>query len=153
AEARKQGASYCDIRINRYRLQFSGYRFSPQRGSNQTDEVPFITDQQSFGFGVRVIAKGQWGFAASPLVTPEEIARITREAVTVANANAVLQASPVELAPTKAYVARWTSAFEKDPFGVGVDEKLALMHDAAAIVKKDPKVFSAFGFLGVRGED
>ena len=65
-EARKQGASYSDIRIGRYRNQFSGYRLSPQRGSNITDEVPFVTDQNSFGFGVRVIVNGQWGFAASP---------------------------------------------------------------------------------------
>ena len=90
-EAKKQGATYADIRINRYRQQFSGWRLAPQRNSNKTDEVPFVTDQQSFGFGVRVIANGQWGFAASPLVTPEEIARITREAVLVAKFVAVLE--------------------------------------------------------------
>ena len=110
AEAKKQGATYCDIRINRYRNQFSGYRLSPERGGSKTDEVPFVNDGTSFGFGVRVIAKGQWGFAASPLVTPDEIARITREAVTVAKANSVLQAQPVELAPTKGYVDRWSFA-------------------------------------------
>jgi len=153
AEAKKQGATYCDIRINRYRQQFSGYRLAPQRDSKQTDEVPFVTDQQSFGFGVRVIANGQWGFAASPLVTPEEIARITREAVVVAKANSALQASPVQLAPTKTYTDRWTSAFEKDPFAVQVDEKLELMHSATSIIKKDPKVFAAFGFLAIRAED
>ena len=153
AEARKQGASYCDIRIARYRQQFSGYRLSPDRGGNKTDEVPFVTDQQHFGFGVRVIAKGQWGFAASPLVTAEEIARITREAVVVAKANSALQASPVQLAPTKAYTDRRTSTFEKDPFAVAVDEKLDLMHNATLIIKKDPKVFAAFGFLAARAED
>jgi TldD protein len=78
AEAKKQGATYCDIRINRYRNQFSGYRLSPERGGAKTDEVPFVNDGTSFGFGVRVIAKGQWGFAASPLVTAEEIARRSR---------------------------------------------------------------------------
>ena len=93
AEAKKQGATYADIRIGRYRNQLSGYRLSPERGSNRTSEVPFVTDRQSFGFGVRVIVNGQWGFAASPLVTPEEIARITREAVIVAKANSALQAS------------------------------------------------------------
>src|SRR5260370_23652613 len=67
AEAKKQGATYCDIRINRYRNQFSGYRLSPERGGSKTDEVPFVNDGSSFGFGVRVIAKGQCGFAASPL--------------------------------------------------------------------------------------
>ncbi len=153
AEAKKAGATYADIRINRYRLQFSGYRLSPERGGTTTDEVPFITDQASFGFGVRVIASGQWGFAASPTVTAEEIARITREAVVVAKANAALQASPVQLAPNKRYVERWTSAYQKDPFGVSVDDKLELMHGATVTLKKDPKIMVAFGFLAFRAED
>jgi TldD protein len=152
-EAMKLGAKYADIRINRYRQQFCGYRLAPQRNSSQTDEVPFVTDQQSFGFGVRVIANGQWGFAASPRVTAEEIARISREAIVVAKANSVLQSAPVQLAPTKAYTDRWTSAFEKDPFEVSVDEKLELMHGAVVTLKKAPKVFVAFGFLAFRGED
>src|ERR1700722_9425100 len=116
AEAKKQGASYSDLRIGRFRQQFSGYRLSPERDGSKTDEVPFVTDQNTFGFGVRVIVNGQWGFAASPLVTPEEIARITREAVAVAKANASAQATPIQLAPVKAYTDRWTSAYDKDPF-------------------------------------
>jgi TldD protein len=120
SEAKKQGASYADLRVGRYRNQSSGYRLSPQRGSNITDEVPFVTDQNSFGFGVRVIVKGQWGFAASPLVSAEEIARITREAVTVAKANAAAQSVPVRLAPVKAYRDRWTSKFDKDPFAISM---------------------------------
>ncbi|MDQ6666213.1 MAG: TldD/PmbA family protein [Acidobacteriota bacterium] len=152
-EAKKLGASYADIRIGRFRIQFSGYRLSPQRGSNITDEVPFVTDQNSFGFGVRVIVNGQWGFAASPLVSAEEIARLTREAVAVAKANASVQARPVQLAPAKTYIDRYSSAFEIDPFSVSVDEKLELIHGAALTIKKDPEVFSAFGALGVQSED
>jgi len=153
AEAKKQGATYCDIRINRYRNQFTGYRLSPERGGSKTDEVPYVNEGSSFGFGVRVIAKGQWGFAASPNVTAAEIARITREAVTVAKANSILQAQPVQLAPTKAYVDRWSSPFEKDPFGVPVDEKLELLHTAARAVKNNPKVFSAIAELFFHCED
>jgi len=153
AEAKKQGATYCDIRINRYRDQFSGYRLSPQRGGTKTDEVPFVNDRQSFGFGVRVIANGQWGFAASPNVTSAEIARITREAVAVAKANSAVQAQPVRLAPTKSYIDRWVSPHEKDPFGVSVDEKLELIHTATSTIKKNPKVMSAFGALGFHSED
>jgi TldD protein len=153
SEAKKQGATYADLRIGRYRNQFSGYRLSPERGSNITDEVPFVTDQNSFGFGVRVIVNGQWGFAASPLVTADEIRRITREAITVAKANAAAQAAPVQLAPVKAYHDRWTSKFEKDPFAISMDEKLELIHSATLSIKKDPKVFSAFGALGFQSED
>ena len=71
----------------------------------------------------------------------------------VAKANAVLQASPVQLAPTRKYVDRWTSAFQKDPFGVSVEEKLELIHGAAVTLKKDPKIMLAFGFLAFRAED
>jgi len=153
AEAKKQGATYCDIRINRYRDQFSGWRMSPQRGGTQTDEVPFVADRQSFGFGVRVIAKGQWGFAASPIVNATEIARITREAVIVAKANSAVQSQPVRLAPTKSYVDRWVSPHEKDPFEISVNEKLDLLHNAAATIKKNEKVMTAFSALGFHSED
>ncbi len=152
-QAKRQGATYCDIRINRYRDQYSGYRLSPERGGGKTNEVPFVTDQQSFGFGVRVIANGQWGFASSPLVTPDEIARITREAVVVAKANSALQASPVQLAPTKAYRDRWISPHEIDPFSVSVSEKLELIHNATVAIKKNPKVYMASGMLGFHAED
>ena len=71
----------------------------------------------------------------------------------MAKANAALQASPVVLAPTKAYVDRWVSPFEKDPFDVPIDEKLELIHAAASAIKKDPKVFSANGGLRFHAED
>ena len=41
------------------------------------------------GFGVRVIHSGVWGFASSPIVTEDEIRRITRIATEVAKASAI----------------------------------------------------------------
>ena len=102
-EARKRKASYCDIRIGRYRDQNIAMQMTPERGTGKTLEVPRIADSDSFGFGVRVIVDGAWGFASSPLVTPAEIARITGEAVTVAKANASIMAKKVIIAPVKAY--------------------------------------------------
>jgi TldD protein len=153
AEAKKLKASYCDIRINRYRDQSVSMRLSPERGTSKTNEVPSISDTESFGFGVRVIADGAWGFAASPLVTAAEIARITREAVTVAKANASIKTKPVVLAPTKAYRDRWTSPFERNPFEVPVAEKLAILAEAAREIKKQQKVFMATGSLAFQSED
>ena len=54
--ARKAGASYADIRINRYRNQFI---FTRDR------RVQNIVNTEDYGFGVRVIAGGTWGFASS----------------------------------------------------------------------------------------
>lgn len=152
-EAKKLKASYCDIRIIRYRRQILNVRLNPERGTGKTLEVPGVTDSSSFGFGVRVIADGAWGFAASPIVTQEEIARITREAVTVAKANAVLKAKPLQLAPVKAYRDRWQTPHERDPFAVPIAEKLELIRTVAAEANKGRQVFSAGCNLSFRSED
>ena len=153
AEAKRLKATYSDIRIIRYRRQFVTVRLNPERGTGKTLEVPGVADTSSFGFGVRVIADGAWGFAASPIVTKEEIARITGEAVAVARANAVLKSSPVELAPVPAYKDRWQTPFERDPFTVPLEEKLELIRSAAAQAKNDQKVFSSGCVLSFRSED
>jgi TldD protein len=152
-EAKKYKATYCDIRITRYRRQFVTVRLNPERGTGKTLEVPSIADTASFGFGVRVIADGAWGFAASPIVTKEEIARITREAVGVAKANASLKSKPVQLAPVVKYRDRWQTPHERDPFAVPIEEKLELIRAAAAEAKKERQVFASGCTLSFRSED
>jgi TldD protein len=152
-EAKKLKASYADIRIIRYRQQFLTVRLNPERGTGKTLEVPVVSDGGSFGFGVRVIVDGAWGFAASPLVTKEEIARMVGEAVAVARANAAIRSKPVELAPVPVYRERWQTPHERDPFAVPLEEKLELIRTAAAEAKKDKGVFSANCNLSFRSED
>lgn len=153
AEAKKLKASYCDIRIIRYRRQLINVRLNPERGTGKTLEVPGVSDSGSFGFGVRVIVNGAWGFAASPLVTKEEIQRITREAAGVAKANAVLSSRPVELATVPAYRDRWQTPHQRDPFSVPIEEKLELVRSAAAEAKKGKQVFASDCDLSFRSED
>jgi TldD protein len=86
-------------------------------------------------------------------VNKEEIARITREAVGVAKANAALKSKPVVLAPVPAYRDRWQTPHERDPFAVPIGEKLELIRAAAAEVKKAKGVFSANANLSFRSED
>ena len=59
--ARAAGATYADIRINRYRSQNVGYRVQADRSTGKPVEVPFVSDSGSFGFGLRVLADGAWG--------------------------------------------------------------------------------------------
>src|SRR5688500_4643948 len=142
-EAKKLKATYCDIRILRKREQSTGIRLTPEAGTGKTQEVPAVSDQESFGFGVRVIANGAWGFAASPRVNKEEIARVTREAVEVARANATLSNKPVRLVPVRAYRDRWQTPHQRDPFTVPLEEKLELIRSSASTVKTGTNVFSA----------
>ena len=54
--ARSRGASYADVRIGRYLNQFIVTR---------EDKVENLINTESYGVGVRVIANGTWGFAAT----------------------------------------------------------------------------------------
>lgn len=152
-EARKHKASYCDIRIVRLRDQRVNLRVSTERGTGKTLAVPGVAEDSSFGFGVRVIVNGAWGFAASPVVTAAEIARMTSEAVIIAKANASIQPKPVQLAPVKAYRDRWVTPHEKDPLLVPMAEKIDLLSRVTAEVKKSTKVFSGSASLNLRSED
>src|SRR6267142_1677253 len=64
AGAKTLGATHADIRINRYRNESVFTR---------EERVQNVSRTQSFGFGVRVLLKGAWGFAASRIVTPESV--------------------------------------------------------------------------------
>lgn len=129
AAAKKLGASYADIRINRYRIE-----------AVQTRElqVQNVASGQNFGFGVRVLVNGTWGFAASPIVTLEEVRRVTRDAVDIAKANSAFQRRKIVLVPAPKVVTSWKSSFEKDPFELPVDDKIQFLlklNEAALAVK------------------
>lgn len=67
--------------------------------------------------GVRALVNGVWGFGASPIWSPDEMARLGAEAVHQAKANAFGQSGRVELAPvTKVVDGHWTMPVKIDPF-------------------------------------
>ncbi|HEX6125350.1 MAG TPA: TldD/PmbA family protein [Pyrinomonadaceae bacterium] len=141
ATAKKLGASYADIRINRYRIQAV---------STRERQVQSVASGQNFGFGVRVLVNGTWGFAASPLVTADEVQRVTTEAINIAKANSAFQRKKIELVPTPKVVTSWKSSFEKDPFDVPVEEKtqfLLKLNEGALAVKGVSFVSSSMAWV------
>jgi TldD protein len=92
------------------------------------------------GFGVRVIHSGVWGFASSPIVTEDEIRRITRMATEVAKASAIAKRMDVRLAPVPAYTEYWTTAFKKDPRTMPQDERQAYVQKVVDAVVKTKEV-------------
>jgi len=118
SRAKKLGATYADIRINRYRNETI---------TTREQQVQNVSRTQSFGFGVRVLVKGAWGFAASYVLTPESVRRVTAQAVDIAKANAAYQRKPVRLVPVEKTITNWKSAFKKDPFDVATDSKIEFL--------------------------
>jgi TldD protein len=98
------------------------------------------------GFGVRVIHSGVWGFASSPIVTEDEIRRITGIAAEIAKASAIAKKADVKLAPVPAYTQYWSTPIAKDPASVSQEEKQAFVQrvvDAAMKVKGVSSVTAA----------
>ena len=122
--AKSAGASYADVRISRNRNQAIFTR--EQRVQN-------LVDNETFGFGVRVLVDGAWGFAASRDLTREEVARVARQAVSQARANRTTMVRPVTLAPvTPTPDGSWRSAARLDPFDVPIEDKASLLLAANA---------------------
>src|SRR5215467_4686597 len=140
-EARKIGCSYADVRFTR----------SVSSGVNASGGSDRNTEGGGFGggrgrggagrgaggraggrpgaagFGIRVIHSGVWGFASSPIVTEDELKRITRIAAEVAKASAVAKKTDVKLAPVPAYTEYWATPITKDPTKVSTEDKQAFV--------------------------
>ena len=158
AEAKRLGCSYADIRFTRNRSQSltlrngqifaGGGRFGGDgfggRGGGGTVET--------YGFGVRVIHGGVWGFASSPLVTPEEIKRVAGVATDIARASAVAKKTDVRLAPVEKYDEYWQMPFEKDPWTVPLEEKVELLRGVTAAIQKTPGILFATATAGFEYE-
>ena len=124
--ARSKGATYTDVRIGRYLNQFVVTR---------EDKVQNIVNTESYGMGIRVIANGSWGFAATDKLDNESIAKAAEQAVAIAKENSRLLTEPVKLAPQKGYgEVSWKAPIIKNAFEVPIKEKVDLLlgvNDAA----------------------
>jgi TldD protein len=129
--AKRLGASYADIRINRNRFESL---------STREQQVQSVSRNQDFGFGVRVLVKGTWGFAASGSVTPDEVRRVTQAAVDIARANSAFQRKPIKLVPIAKTAASWKSSFESDPFDVPLERKIEFLLKLNATAMKNTGV-------------
>jgi TldD protein len=124
--AKSKGATYTDVRIGRYRNQYVVTR---------ENKVENIVDTLSYGMGIRVIANGCWGFAATDKLDNDSIAKATYAAVAIAKENSKIQSEPVQLIAQKGYgEVSWKTPIEKNGFDVPIKDKTDLLlsvNDAA----------------------
>ena len=140
--AKSSGASYADVRVSARR----------QQNVNTRDKiVQGVSDNDTYGIGVRTLVDGAWGFAATSQLTKDAVASITKSAITQAKANRASQLHPVVLAPTPGnQVGEWKSPIATDPFTIPIIDKVALLLAAnaeAAKVKQVRNVTSSMFFL------
>jgi TldD protein len=117
--AKAAGATYADVRIGRYLNQGV---FTREK------QVQNISSTESYGVGVRVIANGTWGFAATNTVTEAGIAKAAQLAVQIAKANSKVQKEQVKLAPQKGHgEVSWKAPIQQNAFEIPIKDKVDLL--------------------------
>ncbi|MEP0814289.1 MAG: TldD/PmbA family protein [bacterium] len=120
ANAQRTGVSYADIRIT---------GLARESLTVKNGRVDNISKSAEAGFGVRVLHRGCWGFAASNHVNRAEIERITMLAMEIAMASSTAKREDVRLDDTPAAQGTYVTPHTKDPFAWSTEEKLALLFD------------------------
>jgi TldD protein len=113
-----RGVQFADLRIVDER----------QRGlATKNGKIAHAADSNSMGIGIRVLANGAWGFAATEDLTRAGVETTAQQAVEIARASAQVKEHDVTLAPVKPHVDDWASAYKIDPFSISVEEILDLL--------------------------
>jgi TldD protein len=116
--AKKRGATYADVRFVRRDEENALVKNGRLESADRAD---------SFGFGVRAIADGAWGFAASQVVTADEADRVAALAVEIAKASALTKMKDAVLAPVEPHTDKYTTPVKVDPFAMSVDDRVGLL--------------------------
>ena len=125
--ARAAGAAYADVRLTHTRTR--GFRGIPQPPG----------DRESIVVGARALVDGYWGFASGPVWSPDEMARLGREAVHQAKANTLGQSRRVDLAPVPVVADQhWTMPVAIDPFETSPFEIVDHLLSLSLFVRRHP---------------
>jgi TldD protein len=119
--AQLRGAQYADIRVVNNRTEFMVVKDGAVEALNQND---------SFGFGVRVLVDGAWGFASSLDLNDKEVDQVTIQALEIARASASVSSERVDLGEQVSSQGVYQTPIEIDPFSISTEEKLALLMQA-----------------------
>lgn len=137
------GCDYADIRIGS--ISEEGYSLKNE------DELA-INENFLEGFGIRVLYKGNWGFASSNTTTKEEIKRVANLAHKIAQESAKASDDKITLAPEEVYNDFWFTPVLIDPFKVDKDRKISLLRDINKKLRLDTRIVEALSSLGFKKE-
>jgi TldD protein len=131
AAARSAGADYTDVRVVQELAESLDVR---------DDRVEGVSRTSSRGVGVRVLAGGAWGFAATNDPSPAATRAAAERAVAVARASAPLRGDPVVLDDTPEPSGTYVTPHARDPFDVPLAEKIDLLLATTAAGREAPGI-------------
>jgi TldD protein len=99
-----------------------------------------VAGAESQGIGIRVLAEGSWGFAATDDLTKGGIESAATLALEIARSGAAAQKHPVTLAPEEKYEAVWAAPIQVDPFSVSIDRQLGTLLAVDSMLRSEPGI-------------
>ena len=136
--ALRPGVTYADARV----IESKDRSLSTKNGRAGT-----ASSSEQLGIGIRVIADGCWGFAATDNLSRAGIDAAVALAISIAKSGAMAKKKDVELAPEGAYRATWVSKCEVDPFAVPVEAQFAHLLDIDRELRRNKGVTMAEGSM------
>lgn len=114
-KTKQRGASYAEIRAQRNNNTILALK---------DGEVEAVTQASEVGAGIRVLAKGAWGFSTTNSLEKQDLARSLESAFKMAAAAGRSVREPVELADVKPVTDKVKVSVKKDPRMVDVETKI-----------------------------
>jgi TldD protein len=142
--ALQAGASYADAR-------YVSQREEEVRVKNGA--VEGLQASRSAGIGIRVLAEGAWGFAATSTLTPAALEAAARLAVRIARASAATRATPVRLSPVEPAEGRFAATAREDPFEVPLEDRLSLLQDCDRLMREGAEGGLREGIIEIHHEE
>jgi TldD protein len=137
--AKLKGATYADVRV---------VREQSEEIEVKNGKVDALTHDEDFGFGIRILFQGAWGFACSSKVTRKEMETVFGKALKIAKASARVKGKEIVFQSTSPVVDTYKTPFSTDPFGVAPETKLNLLLQSDEIIRRNRKVKISEAFLG-----
>ncbi|MDF0650730.1 MAG: hypothetical protein CV081_08095 [Nitrospira sp. LK265] len=135
------GAEYGDIRVQ---------DSSTEHIQGEDRRIASIRDVKDIGFGVRVLYHGAWGFAASSILSLEEVPRVADLAVEIAKSSASVAIEKVRLAPEPVHRDRIVTPYRLDPFSVPLEKKTDLLLNTMALLQRKSGIARSSASLWAR---
>jgi TldD protein len=114
----RRGVTYADVRA----VEIRSRDITTKNG-----KAGHVSAGESVGLGIRVLAFGCWGFAATDDLSHAGIQSAAAQALEIAQAGTAARKHEVALAPEARHEATWVSPIAIDPFSVPVDHSLGVL--------------------------
>ncbi len=129
--ALRSGVSYADVRVVESR---------DRELATKNGKPGQVSSTESAGLGIRVLAEGCWGFAATDDLSKSGVESAAALAVAIARSSGLAKKQDVALAPEQKYEVTWVAPCRIDPFSVSVEEQLSLLLAIDAELRCNPGI-------------